>query len=199
MHLESTDGDPYPDEDDAEDFGAENFGTANTGEASTESDSTESNSTESANAGPAGSFDRATDAPLIQLRIPGDRHLHPWVYRKTIRRAESGLRDGDEVVVVGSDGTAVGRGFYHGSSTIAVRILTRDPDLPLDAEFLRYRVETAAALRRDTLLLERRTNAYRVIHSEGDGLSGLVVVNINNLPTQALPPATGLGEMLGVV
>jgi len=85
------------------------------------------------------------------------------------------LSAGDEVLVVGADDEPVGRGFYPGASSIAVRVLSRDPERSLDADWLLERVETAVRLRLDVLDLDRRTNAYRVVHSEGDGLSGLIV------------------------
>ncbi len=54
-------------------------------------------------------------------------------------------------------------------------------DEAADEGLLTARVEQALALRRDVLRLgtagapEKATTAYRLIHSEGDGLGGLVV------------------------
>ena len=67
-------------------------------------------------------------------------------------------------------------GFYNGHSRIALRVLTADPD---EADRRRRsspaRSASAVALRRDVLKLDAVTDAYRLVHSEGDGLSGLVV------------------------
>ena len=45
----------------------------------------------------------------------------------------------------------------------------------IDDAFFARRIEQAVRLRRDWLGLEAVTNAYRLVHSEGDGLSRLVV------------------------
>jgi len=100
---------------------------------------------------------------------------HPWVYRRMLKDTAPGLADGEEVQVLLADGTPAGRGFYNGRSMIAVRVLSGDADRPLDAAFFRERIGRAVALRRETLGLERSTDSFRVIHSEGDGLSGLIV------------------------
>ncbi len=117
---------------------------------------------------------RAADVPWVVTRRGPTGPLHPWVFRRMLRDVSPGLSDGDEVQVLAADGQPIGRGFYHGRSTIAVRILSFDPDRPLDASFLRERLARAVALRRETLLLDRVTDSYRVVHSEGDGLSGLI-------------------------
>ncbi len=59
--------------------------------------------------------------------------------------------------------------------TGALRILTADPTEMIDEDFFRRSIGRAVALRRDFLKLDELSNAYRLIHSEGDGLSGLVV------------------------
>jgi 23S rRNA (cytosine1962-C5)-methyltransferase len=65
----------------------------------------------------------------------------------------------------------VGRGFYSEASKIAVRMLTRE-EVAIDVAFFARRLDAAIA-RRATLLAE--TDAYRVVHGEGDLLPGLVV------------------------
>jgi 23S rRNA (cytosine1962-C5)-methyltransferase len=50
-----------------------------------------------------------------------------------------------------------------------------DREAPLDADLLRRRVQEAVSLRHELLRLPERAQAYRVVHSEGDGLPGLIV------------------------
>jgi 23S rRNA (cytosine1962-C5)-methyltransferase len=69
----------------------------------------------------------------------------------------------------------VGRAFFNPRSQIALRVLTTDPDEAVDDRFFRDRVRAAVELRHDVLKLPGVTDAYRLIHGEGDGLSGLVV------------------------
>ncbi len=83
---------------------------------------------------------------------------------------------GDEVNVVDPRGNFLGRGFYSAGSAIAVRILTRDAGLPIDASFFRARLERAEAMRRaHGLGGSGETTGYRVVHAEGDELAGLIV------------------------
>ena len=58
---------------------------------------------------------------------------------------------------------------------IALRVLTADPGEAVDEAFFARKIAQAVQLRRETLKLDTVTDAYRVVHSEGDGLSGLVV------------------------
>jgi 23S rRNA (cytosine1962-C5)-methyltransferase len=44
----------------------------------------------------------------------------------------------------------------------------------VDDEFIRQRIRQAVQLRRDTLKLDSTTDAYRLVHAEGDGLTGLI-------------------------
>jgi 23S rRNA (cytosine1962-C5)-methyltransferase len=82
---------------------------------------------------------------------------------------------GSVVDVVDKDGQWVGRGFYNGHSRISVRVLTNDPAEAIDEVFFARRLEQALTLRRDWLQLDTVADAYRLVHSEGDHLSGLVV------------------------
>ena len=112
--------------------------------------------------------------PQVVLRTTrGTRH--PWVYRRMLREVHDDLESGTLVEAVGRDGQLVGRGFYNPRSEIALRILTEDPREVPDARWFRARIAQAVELRHAVLKLPEQTDAYRVVHSEGDGLSGLVV------------------------
>lgn len=104
---------------------------------------------------------------------PGSRH--PWIYAKMLVHPRRRPPPGAVVEVVDPRGGFVGRGLYHPDRTIAVRVLTRDPTEAVDAGLVRRRLERAKALRTELLALDRDTDAYRVVHAEGDGLSGLVI------------------------
>jgi 23S rRNA (cytosine1962-C5)-methyltransferase len=98
------------------------------------------------------------------------------VFRDSIERVSDGVDAGAMVQVVDEGGRILGRGLYSPRSMIAVRLLDREPDGPdADAAFFRERIERALRLRHDTLGLPVVTDAYRLVHSEGDFLPGLVV------------------------
>ncbi|MBL8604937.1 MAG: class I SAM-dependent rRNA methyltransferase [Myxococcales bacterium] len=101
---------------------------------------------------------------------------HPWVYAQAIARIEGEAAAGDEVTVCDPRGNVLGAGYYSPSSAIPVRLLTREGGRPLDAKFLRARIESALALRRTVLGLGLSPESgYRAVNSEGDALSGLIV------------------------
>lgn len=116
----------------------------------------------------------ASELPLIRMKIVR-RSAHPWVFQKMVEKPTTRLPGGSVVEVIDRDGQFVGRGFYNGHSRIALRILTADRAEAVDADFFDRRITQAVALRREWLGLDAVTDAYRLIHSEGDGLSGLVV------------------------
>jgi 23S rRNA (cytosine1962-C5)-methyltransferase len=112
--------------------------------------------------------------PVIRLRNAW-RSAHPWIFQKLVDKPVQRPKPGSIVDIVGVDGEWVGRGFYNGHSRIAVRILETDPDVAVDADWFARRIAAAVALRRGLLQLDDISDAWRVVHSEGDGLSGLVV------------------------
>ena len=112
--------------------------------------------------------------PLVQLKTER-RSNHPWIFQKMVEKPAVKPKPGSIVDIVDREGNFAGRGFYNGHSRIALRVLTADPDEAVDEVFFARKIAQAVALRREVLKLDDVTNAYRLIHSEGDGLSGLVV------------------------
>jgi len=99
---------------------------------------------------------------------------HPWVYANAVERVDGDAAAGDVVSLHDHDGRFIGRGFWNPRSQIPLRLCTR-ADEAVDAAFLRGRIARARALRAKLGLPSDRTNAYRLVNSEGDDLPGLVV------------------------
>lgn len=99
---------------------------------------------------------------------------HPWVYSGAIDRLEGQADLGSVVSLHDHDGRFIGRGTYNSRSQIPVRLLTRSEE-PVDPNFFVRRLRSAQALRAALDLPNARTDAYRLVNSEGDGLPGLVV------------------------
>ena len=118
--------------------------------------------------------------PVVRLKIER-RSSHPWVFQKMVDKPAVRPRPGALVDVVDNTGVWVARGFYNGHSRIALRVLTEDPDEAVDEAFFARRIAAAVELRRGLLRLDETTDAWRVVHSEGDGLSGLVVDRYGDL------------------
>jgi len=96
------------------------------------------------------------------------RSGHPWIYRSDVANAAG--EAGDVVRVVDRAGRFLGRAFYNPKSEITLRIATRD-DEEIDEAFFRSRIERAQRYRES---LKIDAGAYRLLHSEADGVPGLV-------------------------
>ena len=100
---------------------------------------------------------------------------HPWIFAQAISRVEGGATAGDSIDVIDPKGNWLGRGLYSPGTAIPVRIYTRNPKEELDTGFFIRKIERAFAQRRALGLPSERSNAYRLIHAEGDDLPGLIV------------------------
>lgn len=111
--------------------------------------------------------------PTVHLRI---RHhsRHPWIFYGMTRDWDEGIKAGDWVSVIDKEKEFVGYGFANRRSEISVRLISFDPRTADPAAVIEERIRQAVGLRREALALDGRTNAWRIVNSEGDGLSGLV-------------------------
>jgi 23S rRNA (cytosine1962-C5)-methyltransferase len=125
---------------------------------------------------------RATAANLPTVRLKAERtYLHPLIFQKSVERPRGRVQPGEIVDVLDHEGGWIGRGFFNNAAPMAVRLLTEDAGDEIDAVFFQEKIEQAVFLRRSFLNLEANTNTYRVIHAEGDGLSGLIVDRFNDV------------------
>lgn len=103
---------------------------------------------------------------------------HPWLHADSVAEVREGGADGapdDWVEVRDEQDRRIGFGLDSPASLLRVRLLSRAAERPdLDA-LLRERIREAAALRARLFPDPARTDAYRLVHAEGDGLPGLVV------------------------
>jgi len=99
---------------------------------------------------------------------------HPWVLDSAIDRIEGSPADGDVVDLCSEQGGFIARGIVNSRSRIHVRLYTWNEAEPLDDAFWRRRLESALRLR-NVLGYDQPEGAARLVFSEGDGLSGLVV------------------------
>jgi 23S rRNA (cytosine1962-C5)-methyltransferase len=99
--------------------------------------------------------------------------MHPFIYARMIDEADPAARPGDVVNVYDRSGRLFGRAMYNPRSQIALRVLVHG-EQPADDSLWRSRLGAAIQLRA-RLALEAYTDAYRLVHAEGDALSGLIV------------------------
>ena len=115
--------------------------------------------------------DSADSLPKMYVKSPTG---HPYVFRKRVARFDAAARPGDVVAVCVERGRVFGYGLFNPRAEIAVRMLRWGNDAP-DLAWWTGQLARAVELRRGLLGLDAAADAYRVIHSEGDGLSGIVV------------------------
>lgn len=102
------------------------------------------------------------------------KRLHPWIFSGAIAKMSGTPDEGDLVKVYSADGEFLAIGHYQKSS-IAVRILSFN-DIAIDQSFWSKRIASAYNYRKQLGLVNNsETNCYRLIHGEGDNLSGLVI------------------------
>lgn len=115
--------------------------------------------------------------PIIKLRRGKDeavRRYHPWIFSGAIETAATNLQAGDLVTVVDYKNEILGTGFAE-AGNIAVKLLSFD-NRKIDASFWKERLEKAFELRKMMGLIDNEhTNCYRLVHSEGDNLPGLII------------------------
>ncbi|MGI8978088.1 MAG: class I SAM-dependent rRNA methyltransferase [Pirellulaceae bacterium] len=111
---------------------------------------------------------------------------HPWVLGSAVQKVEAlgGKKlkeeklDGEVVDLYNEKNKFVARGFYNSQSRIRVRLFTWSEGEALDETLFRRRIAQAILLRDQLgyeMVADREQTATRLVFSEGDGLSGLVV------------------------
>lgn len=100
---------------------------------------------------------------------------HPWLFAAAIDRIDGLYEPGDSVRVLSNEGQFVAHGLINPHSKIRVRLYSWEPDQPVTSDLINHRIEQAVRLRNEALGLGDPAGACRLVYSESDGLSGLVV------------------------
>jgi 23S rRNA (cytosine1962-C5)-methyltransferase len=100
------------------------------------------------------------------------QHRHPWVFSGAVERVKCEPQAGETVVVRSSNGGFLAYAAFSPTSQIRARVWTFREGETVDAAFLRARLERAIAAR---AALPPESDGLRLVHSESDGLPGLVV------------------------
>ena len=87
----------------------------------------------------------AAQVILKKDREKSVNNRHPWIFSGAIARVEGKPEDGEVVEVWNSKARFVARGIYNSKSQIQVRLLTWNPNDPIDEEFWRRRLSRAVA------------------------------------------------------
>jgi 23S rRNA (cytosine1962-C5)-methyltransferase len=98
---------------------------------------------------------------------------HPWIFASAIQAVDQEPGPGSTVDLLSSRGEFLARAAYSPHSQIRARAWTFT-DEPIDKEFFRRKIQIAIETRRK-LKIESHSDSYRLIHSESDGVAGLIV------------------------
>jgi 23S rRNA (cytosine1962-C5)-methyltransferase len=101
---------------------------------------------------------------------------HPWVFSNEVRETRGEPAIGDVAELIAASGLSLGVGFYNPHSLITLRLLSQHLE-EIDAEFFRRRIKAAQELREQLYPSE---TVYRLVHGEGDFLSGLIIDRFND-------------------
>jgi len=114
---------------------------------------------------------------LIRLKKTADSFIkrkHPWIFSGAIEKVEGNPSNGQTVQIFTSDKKLIGNGSFSPSSQIRVRVWSFNPEENIDADYFRRKISLAQSLR-EKIIDGSKTNAYRIINAESDGLPGLIV------------------------
>jgi 23S rRNA (cytosine1962-C5)-methyltransferase len=116
------------------------------------------------------------------------KRFHPWVFSGAIHHIDGTPEEGEVVEIYDSQKHFLAIGHCQIGS-IAVRILSFRQE-EINKDFWKKRFETAFSLRRQLGLADNPlNNTYRLIHGEGDNMSGLIVdIYANTAVMQAHSP-----------
>ena len=114
--------------------------------------------------------------PKVILKSGKEKSIqrrHPWVFSGAVYGVTQELNDGEMVDVVDSKNNHLGTGYFSDKGSIVVRILTFGEEI-FSETFWKDKLQSAWFLRTQLLDFDV-TNAFRVVHGEGDGVSGLII------------------------
>ena len=115
--------------------------------------------------------------PRVTLKAGKEKSVlryHPWVFSGAIDNVNEEVKEGEPVWIYTDKGHCLGTGHFQNDS-IKVRLFSFKKITP-DYDFWKEKFQQAIKLRNSLGLIDNQsTNAFRLIHGEGDGFSGLIV------------------------
>jgi 23S rRNA (cytosine1962-C5)-methyltransferase len=119
---------------------------------------------------------------------------HPWVFSNELEKPAVRPEAGEIVALCQQDGTFLASGFYHPHSLIAFRALTA-AEQAIDENFFSQLLEQAISLRSKVY---PDSNVRRLVHSESDGMPGLIVDQYNDVLSVQINSA-GMDRLLDIL
>ncbi|AFM06358.1 putative SAM-dependent methyltransferase [Bernardetia litoralis DSM 6794] len=123
-----------------------------------------------------------TSYPIVLLKKGREKSIlnqHPWIFSGAVQKMPN-LPNGEIVAVQDAGGRILGYGFFDPNSQITCRIFEftrfhdKKTEFIADEAYFHQKIKNAYNLR-ENYLLNSSTNAYRLLHAEGDFFSGVIV------------------------
>ncbi len=103
------------------------------------------------------------------------QRFHPWIFSGAIEAITKELTDGEIVEVFDSGKKYIATGHYQEEGSITVRIFSFE-QANIDEDFWKNKIQKAIHLRKTLGLFNNNsTNAFRLVHGEGDSMPGLII------------------------
>ncbi len=113
-------------------------------------------------------------------KLQSIQRRHPWIFSGALQHIPVEMQDGQKIYVSDQQGNILATGHF-GSASIAVRILAFEK-MEITAAHYEAKLREALAIRSSARLTENtETNAYRLVHGEGDQLPGLIIDYYNGV------------------
>ncbi len=109
--------------------------------------------------------------PWAQLKFVT---FQPAIFPRMLGDVSRDARPGDFVSVYDKFGNRIGAGLYNPRAKMPLRVVTHTAE-DVGEDYFETALRRAVALRRELFHLDEVTDAYRVVGSDGDGLSGLTI------------------------
>jgi 23S rRNA (cytosine1962-C5)-methyltransferase len=123
--------------------------------------------------------------PVAKAPIDRSQWAKPWaqlkyftfapaIFPRLLGEVSDGARPGDFVNVYDKNGALCGGGLFNPRAKIPLRVVSHSIS-PVSEGYFDEALERAVRFRREVLKLDEVTDAYRLIGSDGDGLSGMTI------------------------
>jgi 23S rRNA (cytosine1962-C5)-methyltransferase len=123
--------------------------------------------------------------PFLILKPQREKSLlqqHPWIFSGAIAQLPEDAQDGDIVSVLNSKQHFMGFGFYTPDKSIAVRMIYfGKSEVKITGDFWEQKIKNAFEMRKKLHFEKNNTNCYRLLHAEGDFLSGIIIDVYDNV------------------
>ncbi len=121
-------------------------------------------------------------SPLPRVTLKPGKEIpvlagHPWIFSDALKQ-DVETEAGALVQIETANGTVIGIGTHNHHTSIRVRILSRNAEEKIDADFFETRLRALDAWKQDHL--PKHTTGYRVVHAEADNLPGLIMDRYND-------------------